>query len=85
MPDTMNIGNSQHQDYAIDAATHFLHCRHCYGLGKEKDYWMPCILLNTVGEDRAKVMVFGDRFWRGREHVKRVRYVEASRLVIIGG
>lgn len=42
---------------------------------------MPCILLNTVGEDRAKVLVFGDRFWRGREHIKRVRYVDADRLI----
>lgn len=59
----------------------FVFSRHCYGLGQEKDYWMPCILLNTVGEDRAKVLVFGDRFWRGREHIKRVRYVDADRLI----
>lgn len=75
----------QQTDISCDAATHWLHCQHCYCHGQVKEYWMPCVVLKSLPSNRVKVLVFGDRFWRGREHIKRVRYVDASRLVIIDG
>lgn len=46
-----------------------------------KTYTMPCHILKAMPDGRLKVLVFGDRYWKGREHVQRVRYVEASRVV----
>jgi hypothetical protein len=44
---------------------------------------MKCIGLDTLKSGKAKVLVFGERNWRDREHIKRVRYVEFDRLTLI--
>lgn len=59
-------------------ATHDLSCTHCCRW--EKHYKMPCHVLKTMPDGRLKVLVFGDRHWGGREHLSRVRYVEAHRV-----
>ncbi len=59
-------------------ATHRLICRHV--LRWTKVYGMRCHVLKTMPGDRLKVLVFGERNWKGREHISRIRYVEASRV-----
>ncbi|MBI6883120.1 hypothetical protein [Pseudomonas putida] len=59
-------------------ATHHLSCRHVCRWSK--NYVMRCHILKTMPDGRLKVLVFGDRNWKEREHISRVRYVEASRV-----
>ncbi len=59
-------------------ATHQLICQHVCRW--TKTYAMPCHVLKAMPGDRVKVLVFGERHWRGREHIQRVRYVEAGRV-----
>jgi len=63
-------------------ATHYLMCSHCMGQHC-KDYVMRCIILKDMGEERVKVVVFGERNWRNKEHIKRIRYVPKWRLSVI--
>lgn len=66
----------------LENATHNLHCTHC--LGKSVSYYiMKCILLGITKSGKAKVLVFGERNWSGREHIKRVRYVDTYRITAI--
>lgn len=67
---------------SITDATHNLQCSHC--IGKSVSYYkMRCVLLGTTKTGMAKVLVFGERNWRGREHIKRVRYVDFERVSIL--
>ena len=59
-------------------ATHWLHCRHVCNWVRE--YRMPCTVLKEMPDGRLKVVVFGDRFWAGRQDKSRVRYVSAGRV-----
>lgn len=61
--------------YTIKDATHKLKCRHCIGASIVKYYTMDCLPLKDLGNGRTKIIVFGDRNWRNRDHVKRIRYV----------
>jgi hypothetical protein len=36
-----------------------------------------------MADGRLKVLVFGDRNWKSREHLSRIRYVEAGRVRLI--
>ena len=63
-------------------ATHNLHCTHCQGRSVSY-YKMKCILLGTTKSGKEKVLVFGERNWSGREHIKRVRYVDAYRITAL--
>lgn len=60
-------------------ATHYLSCRHCIG-GNCKEYVMRCTVIKDMGNGQVKVVVFGDRNWRDKEHIKRIRYVPGWRL-----
>lgn len=62
-------------------ATHHLECRHCCRWTKV--YRMKCHVIKTMPDGRLKVLVFGERNWKDRDHVQRVRYVEADRVTII--
>lgn len=64
----------------IGNATHLLKCRHCIGYNKQ-DYYMGCLVLKDMGGDRLKVLVFGERNWKNREHIKRIRYVDSHRVI----
>lgn len=64
-------------------ATHELICQHCCRW--TKTYVMPCHILKVMPDGRLKLLVFGERHWKNREHVSRVRYVEAGRVRPKGG
>jgi hypothetical protein len=60
-------------------ATHLLKCAHAIGTSKF-DYTMRCHILKNMKDGRVKILVFGDRYWKGRENIKRVRYVPKWRI-----
>lgn len=60
-------------------ATHALVCAHANRWRKQ--YTMPCHVLKAMPGDRVKVLVFGSRDWKGHEHVSKVRYVPAHRVL----
>jgi hypothetical protein len=60
-------------------ATHLLECSHHLG-SNVREYTMPCHILGTTPKGRLKLLVFGELYWKGREHVSKVRYVEAARV-----
>ena len=65
----------------ISDCTYLLVCRHCIGRNC-RDYYMPCILLGKTKNGKRKLIVFGERDWKGKEHIKRIKYVNNSRLII---
>lgn len=62
-------------------ATHHLICYHVCRWRKK--YAMRCHVLKAMPDGRLKVLVFGDRNWKGREDKSRTRYVEAGRVQAI--
>lgn len=60
-------------------ATHELVCQHCCGW--TKSYAMRCHILKTMPDGRFKVLVFGERNWKDRDHIVRTRYVESGRVL----
>lgn len=68
----------------VSDATHLLRCRHCIGTNC-KEYYMACIPLGETKNGKMKVLVFGDRNWAGKDHLKRIRYVEPYRVFVNGG
>lgn len=65
-------------DLTAANATHELACSHCCRW--EKFYMMPCHVLKEMPGGRLKVLVFGERNWKDREHISKVRYVDAHRV-----
>jgi len=63
----------------VSDASHWLECVHAIG-GNRYTYHMRCVPLKTMNDGRLKVLVFGDRYWKNRNSVKRVRYVPAHRV-----
>lgn len=59
-------------------ATHELICQHVCRW--TKTYAMRCHVLKTMPDGRLKLKVFGDRNWKNRDHISRIRYVEADRV-----
>jgi len=60
-------------------ATHRLRCAHVIG-HNDRTYFMRCHVLKTMPDGRLKLLVFGERNWKNRDHVHRIRYVEADRV-----
>jgi hypothetical protein len=59
-------------------ATHVLSCKHC--IGKHcMNYYMKCIVIAEC-KSSVKILVFGERNWKNKEHVKRVRYVNRNKI-----
>jgi hypothetical protein len=71
----VEIGNA-----TVDQATHLLRCRHQIGRNGF-DYTMPCIILGKTKIGKTKVLVFGERYWKYKEHIKSIRYVWSYRLI----
>lgn len=65
--------------YDISMATHILRCRHCIGQNGFT-YYMKCIPLGKTKSGKAKLIVFGNRYWKHKEHIKQVRYVSPWRV-----
>lgn len=59
-------------------ATHELICQHVCRW--TKTYVMRCHVLKEMPDGRLKVLVFGERNWKDRDHIVRSRYVEAGRV-----
>ena len=68
-------------NYDIKDANADLRCSHWTGKGYIY-YTMPCIVLGKTKSGKIKVVVFGERFWKGRKNVKRIRYVEPERVKV---
>ena len=68
------------KQYNIKDVTHKLSCRHACNSGSGFDYLMECLILKDMPNDRLKILVFGERYWRGYDRKKRVRYVDKSRV-----
>jgi hypothetical protein len=64
----------------IKDCTHELSCRHSMNHRSGFDYNMNCIILKEMPNDKLKILVFGDRYWKGHDHKKRIRYVDKSRV-----
>lgn len=60
-------------------ATHLLECRHAIGRSG-RDYVMDCIILKEMPNGRLKILVFGERYWKGHDDKKRIRYVDSYRV-----
>jgi len=69
-------------DMTYDNATHRLRCTHATGVTR-KYYTMRCHLIRITKAGMCKILVFGDRYWPGRNHRSRVRYVTRDRLTKI--
>ena len=70
----MNLG-----DYSVGDADSWLSCRHCIG-PHCKDYVMRCKVISTTKSGMVKVVVFGNRNWKDKHHIKNVRYVKSYKL-----
>jgi len=70
----MSKEKKQIGDYTIEEATHLLDCRHAIG-SHGRDYCMKCIILGKTKSGNYKLLVFGERNWKGKEHIKNVRYI----------
>lgn len=64
-------------------ATHYLKCSHCIGRSR-RHYLMKCMVIKPTKSGLLKVLVFGERDWRGKEHIKKIRYVPEWRVMKIG-
>ena len=70
------------EEKTYDNATHLLSCRHVQG-SYSCDYTMRChVLKNMPNSNRVKILVFGNRFWAGKQHISRIRYVNRTRLTL---
>jgi predicted amidophosphoribosyltransferase len=67
------------ESLSVNQATHYLRCSHCIG-PNEKHYVMRSVVLKDMGDGRVKLLVFGERNWAGRDHIKKIRYVPKTRI-----
>jgi len=68
-----------YKEPTIKDARDNLACRHCIGRNCN-EYYMSCIILKVLPNARLKILVFGDRNWKGHEDKKQIRYVDAMRV-----
>ena len=69
------IDNQERKD-----ATHKLSCSHAFNAKSRYDYWMDCIILKEMPDNRLKILVFGERYWKHYKDKRRVRYVDKFRV-----
>ena len=67
----------------IKDATHKLSCSHAFNEKSRYDYWMKCIILKEMPNNRLKILVFGNRYWKYHDDKKQIRYVYRYRIVPI--
>ena len=73
-------------DYDVSQADHFLKCTHAMP-GKNQPpykYKMKCIVLGKTKSGKLKIIVFGYRYWLGRDFKKRISYVSSRRVLKMG-
>lgn len=60
-------------------STHKLKCSHSYNSKSRVDYYMDCIILKKMPNNRLKIKVFGDR--RNKDSkVQKTRYIHSYRV-----
>jgi len=59
--------------------THLLSCAHAIA-NHRREYKMRCHILKDMGDGRVKILVFGERDWKGKEHISHIRYIEKWRI-----
>lgn len=64
----------------VEDATHELSCTHSFNGKSKTHYKMPCIILKEMSNNRYKILVFGERYWKNKGHISRVRYVDKSKV-----
>jgi len=67
------------KEYKRKDCTHVLSCKHCMGRNC-CEYRMDCIPLKEMNGGRVKILVFGDRYWKGNREKKYIRYVGSWRV-----
>lgn len=77
----MSVQEKRQHD--VSEATHYLRCSHVYNGKSRHSYLMKCLLLGTTTGGKAKVLVFGYRYFADTYDVQRVRYVPMGRLTSI--
>lgn len=65
---------------SVKDATHYLCCRHVIGRNI-REYGMKCIVLEKMSRNRLKILVFGERYWKGHDDKKQIRYVYNYRVI----
>lgn len=70
----------KYTEFTLEDCTHKLKCSHVIGKVNYK-YYMDCIPLKKMSDGRIKILVFGDRYWKGYEYKKRIRYVKPDRII----
>jgi len=68
------------KDFKIKDATHKLSCSHAFNEKSRYDYTMNCIILKEMSNNRLKILVFGDRYWKYHDDKKQIRYVDKFRV-----
>jgi len=66
-------------EFGIKDCTHKLQCSHVIGKIRY-NYDMDCIPLKTMPNGKIKILVFGNRYWKGYENKKKIRYVNPKKL-----
>ena len=67
--------------YSIKDTDAKLICKHCVRTDRCRVYTMPCVILKKTKKGLVKIIVFGDRDWKGRNNIKHIRYVNPDRLI----
>ena len=67
--------------YNVEECTHLLKCSHKTGANGVINYFMKCIVLGELKSGNKKIVVFGDRNYKGRDNLRQVKYVKSERLV----
>ena len=60
--------------------THKLRCSHVYCRNSRVNYYMDCIVLKEMSDNRLKILVFGERNRKGYDDKKQIRYVDNFRV-----
>jgi len=60
--------------------THMYRCRHSFGSGNGRVYYMQCILIKITKNGKAKILLFGERYWKRENKKRSIRYVSQHRL-----
>lgn len=66
-------------ELTYDNATHLIDCAHAIGRNR-REYQMRCHVLGKTKSGKVKVLVFGDRDWKGSDRLSRIRYVFPYRI-----
>ncbi len=73
---------SETRELTIADATHHLHCRHAIARSVTH-YTMKCIPIGVMSDRRLKLLVFGERNWKGFDDKQSYRYVDMLRVSAI--